>query len=382
MATADSPNKTRQQLVLDTLRREIVSGVFPPGARLPVQSELMARFGVGCSTASYALACLTREGFVVARRGAGCVVRNDPPHLRNIVVAVPQRPTQGRHWSNYFVAMTRVVAQLRAETHRPIHTVEGFEDERDAGRIELEQLTRLHGAAGIIFVTHPYMLDGSPILTEPGIPRLAVVSSESPVAGIDTRVTMGGGFFEKALDCLLTRGRRRIAVLTAASRAFTEYDERIRAAVLASGAICPPHWQIPINIGTPLTAQSVTRLLMQAGDAHGRPDGLIVADDNLVEDAVAGVIAEGIRIPEDLEIVAHCNFPWPPFKAVPLRRLGPDIGRLLRECIAVIDARRAGQAAPALIEAPAVWEAECQSVGIEEDQAGDRAGTGIEEGRP
>jgi hypothetical protein len=31
---------------------------------------------------------------------------------------------------------------------------------------------------------------------------------------------------------------------------------------------------------------------------------------------------------------------------------------MLRECVKVIDARRAGQAAPTVIEAPTVWEEE------------------------
>jgi DNA-binding LacI/PurR family transcriptional regulator len=323
-----------------------------------VQTELTARFGVGSSTVSHALGCLIREGFVEARRGAGCVVRDDPPHLNNIVVAVPQRRIPDRYWSNYYVAVGRVVGGLREESGRPIRLIEGLESPDDLGRIELEHLARTHQVAGIVFVSHPFMLKGTAILDEPGIPRLAVASRQSVLGGIDTNVTVNSAFMEKALEYLIGKGRRKIAVMFNGTSPAGAYQEGIRSVLAASGVNCPPYWQIPINIGSLATARAVTRLLMHGGAPSGRPDGLIVVDDNLVNDAVAGLVEEGIRLPEEVEVVAHCNFPWTPFTVAPIRRLGSDIEWMLRECIKVIDARRAGQAAPAVIEAPTVWEEE------------------------
>lgn len=354
MSVGQTPKQTRQRVVLETLRHEIVTGRYPPAARLPVQTELTARFGVGSSTVAQALAVLGREGFVTSRRGAGCAVCEKPPHLHNIVVAVSERHAPNRHWSNYYVAVTRVASDLRAETGRPIRLMEELEDRTGESHRMLHQLVQTQCVAGIVFVNPPLRLAGTAILDAPGIPR--VVASTKDSKAFNTRVALNGRFIEKALDYLLAQGRRNIALLTSTAGWDHEHGAHIRNVVALSGVCSPPHWQIPISIQTPQTAQSVVRLLM-----HGRerPDALIVTDDNLVDEAVAGLVVEGVRVPDELEVVAHCNFPWPPTKALAIRRLGPDIGRMMRESIATIDCLRRGQAAPAVIECEAVWEAEC-----------------------
>jgi DNA-binding LacI/PurR family transcriptional regulator len=95
-----------------------------------------------------------------------------------------------------------------------------------------------------------------------------------------------------------------------------------------------------------------------------RPDGLIVADDNLVEAATAGVAAAGVRPPRDIEIVAMTNFPHAPAAAVPVTRLGFDISRLVAVGMESLTAqRRAGESAPQHVAMPAVFEKELDQVG-------------------
>ena len=89
-----------------------------------------------------------------------------------------------------------------------------------------------------------------------------------------------------------------------------------------------------------------------------RPDALIITDDNLVEYAAAGVIAAGMRVPEELEVVAHCNFPWPTPSVVPVKRLGYEVTRILQACLDSIDLQRSGQKALPVTQIPAVFEEE------------------------
>ena len=56
------------------LAREISSGAFPPGTRLPNEAVLAARFGVHRHTARRALAILANKGAVRIRRGLGTFV--------------------------------------------------------------------------------------------------------------------------------------------------------------------------------------------------------------------------------------------------------------------------------------------------------------------
>ena len=62
------------RLIADELRREIVSGEKPPGARLPAEGELAERFGVHRNTVRQAVAALAAEHLVVPRRGSGTFV--------------------------------------------------------------------------------------------------------------------------------------------------------------------------------------------------------------------------------------------------------------------------------------------------------------------
>lgn len=64
--------------IADLLRGEIGEGLYPPGAKLPTEAELSARFGVNRHTVRHALAGLAAEGLVVARRGAGVFVAASP----------------------------------------------------------------------------------------------------------------------------------------------------------------------------------------------------------------------------------------------------------------------------------------------------------------
>lgn len=62
------------RLIADELRSEIIEGSFPPGSKLPSETTLAARFDVNRHTVRQAVAALTADNLVVARRGSGTFV--------------------------------------------------------------------------------------------------------------------------------------------------------------------------------------------------------------------------------------------------------------------------------------------------------------------
>ncbi len=60
------------------LKRQIASGVLPPGERLPSESELCKMFGVSRITAARALTELAQAGLVVRKQGVGTFVADSP----------------------------------------------------------------------------------------------------------------------------------------------------------------------------------------------------------------------------------------------------------------------------------------------------------------
>jgi len=133
---------------------------------------------------------------------------------------------------------------------------------------------------------------------------------------------------------------------------------KMQALLESRNMACPPCWDLSLSLDAPEAAMNIMRLMMRAGQVD-RPDGLIITNDNLVDDTIAGLLAERVRVPDDMEVVAHCNFPWPPVKTMPIKRLGLDVPDLLRRGIDLIDRKRTGQDIPSLVNIPAVWEDSC-----------------------
>lgn len=68
--------------IADDLRRKIETGELAPGARLPSERELAARYGAARNTAREAARLLAEEGLVVAEHGRGVFVRPTKPLVR------------------------------------------------------------------------------------------------------------------------------------------------------------------------------------------------------------------------------------------------------------------------------------------------------------
>ncbi len=64
--------------ICEALTAEIGAGHYAPGARLPSEADLSARFGVNRHTVRRALAAMAEAGLVHARRGAGVFVAARP----------------------------------------------------------------------------------------------------------------------------------------------------------------------------------------------------------------------------------------------------------------------------------------------------------------
>jgi GntR family transcriptional regulator len=71
--------KPLQQQIADTLRAEIASGKYRPGAHLPSERELGEEFGAARNTVRLGLAALVAEGLIVSSRGRGYFVRDFVP---------------------------------------------------------------------------------------------------------------------------------------------------------------------------------------------------------------------------------------------------------------------------------------------------------------
>ena len=342
-----------QMGVVRELRRRIVRDELGPGAQLPPHVALEAEFGVSALTVQRALDQLKRDGFVVARGKRGTFVVDAPPHLNRYALVFPENldvPAQSRFWTALRSEAQKFTQAADTLYELPMYQgVDGHKDSADYARL-LDDV-RAHRVAGLIFAFAPHPLRETPLVREAGVARVAIsekVDYAIPAIWVDME-----NFFARALDRVRARLCRRVAFVCPLDKgAARAWSERL---MQERGLELRPYWWHAVNIGSPQTARALLHLMMR--DPDDRPDALIVADDNLLEAATLGMLDAGAR-PGEVEIVAHCNFPYPTPAHLPVHRLGFDVREVLARCINDVDAVRAGVPPAPLFHIPACWEAE------------------------
>ncbi len=351
----------KKDRVVRELRSLIVTGNYPPLSRLPTQRRLSRQFRVSPVTVQQAFDQLARDGFIQARGPLGTYVAPRPPHTSQLALIFPDVPSTSpriRFWtalSNCAIDVDRDPAsELRIRVLYGIKADDGNED-----YLALCRDLRAQRIAGLIFACHPSMYEGTPLLDTAGMPAATRVAITS--VGIETcpdlsRVNLDGdSFLDRAFDLLASRGRSRVALLTVPGMSQA-WLGGFRSRLEARGMTTRDYWMQSPALDHPETARQLTHLLMHADQAR-RPDALVIADDNFVEHATHGLLDAGVRVPDDMDVVAHCNFPWPTPSAVPVTRIGFDARQVLDACLEAIDAARHGRG-PTEINIPARFEDE------------------------
>lgn len=128
------PRPTLWIAIADTLRHEIAQGRYVPGARLPTEDDLSARFGVNRHTVRHALAALVESGLVHTRRGSGAFVAQRPAEyplgqrvrFHQNVAASGRTPTRKMTRLESAPATLREAAALGLAKGAAVHVVEGM----------------------------------------------------------------------------------------------------------------------------------------------------------------------------------------------------------------------------------------------------------------
>lgn len=332
-------HSSKHSRVTSLLRKMICAGDYANGRRLPVQQELMEKFKVSSSTIQKALGQLETEGFIEKRQKFGTKLVEQPPHLSNIGIVFPFDPKSAGYYSKFYRTVSRAAEEYQLRNKRPFLQFHGVnETEYSPERQRLMDYVLTHRLSGIIFAGPGFEFAGTPILDEPDIPRVTM-GIQSKYPEIPAVCFNSKSFIEQAFDHLISRGLEKIAVITS----FLDETHTAELSELIASykkIYCPKQWRLELSLREPFCAHSCARLL--ASDPSNRPDGLIITDDNLAEYAIGGLFDAGIRIPEDIEVVEHCNFPCPPGTAR-TTRLGLNVEKLVSKCVELLDNQRAGE---------------------------------------
>jgi GntR family transcriptional regulator of arabinose operon len=324
----DPSSQPKYQHVFEELRREIVSGKYLPGQKLPSEAALEKRFGTSRITVGRAVGDLRREGLVERRAGSGTYVRKP--------AAEPKVPASGLSFGLLIPDLGRTeifepICQGMADapearehallwSNIPSH---GAISERQEQARQMCQRLIARKVSGVFFA--PFEALGARDRTNEGIvtafdeARIPVVlldrdylpyprRSRHDLVGIDNRRT---GFM--ATEHLILLGCRRLAFVSFPHGPST-IEERIagyREALFMHGIPADP--ELVQRLVGEDDRENVRRIVETLA-----PDGFVCANDRTAGRLMHALLALGRRIPEDVRIVGIDDIAYASLLPVPL----------------------------------------------------------------
>lgn len=358
----------KRQAILAELTRRIVGGSWHAGSRIPTQAQLELEFDAGNPTIQDVMDRLCAAGFLEARGSRGTFVVAHPPHEVDFALVFPGHPYGDGYWSRFWTALEQAAHRLASGAGKgwrfhSYYDINGHVDTEDYGQLQARLASRALG--GLIFANQPVELLDSPLLSTPGVPQVALSAGWQPgMPEVMTCYPELSSFMERAVAHLTSPAggqRRRLAAL-----AFGLSEARVAEWVQVThrhGASTQP-WLIQNpDPYKPVAIHNAVNVLLNQPPAQ-RPDGFVIADDHLVEEATRALAAAGVRMPQDMTVVAYTNFPAVPPACVPVTRLGFDAVALLTQCIATLSAARRGGPVARERFLPAVFEHELSAMTV------------------
>ncbi len=331
-------NKQKRPTLLRDLRQRIVGGDWKPGEKLPSREVFEQMLGASRVTVQRVFDKLVQEGFVEVNGRRDTRIALEPPHLTRYALAFPTNPSSSTiRWNRFWGALHDVSMNLRrsddSATVLPFFNIDGHQDVHDYQQLLLAM--RHHLVAGIIFPSYPSeMLLKSPLMKEPGIPRVVIAANlnladEYKVSTVDLDNT---SFFMKACEYLRHRDCRTVGLILPAGLDIQRHVLPVLAQYELS---CPPYWMHRLQPASAEVVSSIVQLMLR--NSADRPQGLIVANDHFADPATQGLIASGLRVPEQIPVVFHENFPSTSVPLLKVQRLGFDARQVIKACMDLID---------------------------------------------
>ena len=146
---------TLHERILSDVRDNILGGTWPPGHRIPFETDMAADYGVSRMTVNKALTQLTREGYLERRRKGGTFVARPRGQSAVMTIANIGEEVRERGGAYSFTLLNRSV--------------------REAGPDDLTQLPGMEAGQRIIALDYVHHADSEPFCHERRIINLTSV---------------------------------------------------------------------------------------------------------------------------------------------------------------------------------------------------------------
>lgn len=279
----------------------LVRKSLKPGDKLDSERQLADSLGVSLPTVREALSILAEQGLIERRHGSGTYVL-DPNANRH--VAVLMELDIGHPRTSFFY--TRLVQSVRLQLEEKGfnvrlytgHTAPGTEFYGLTCRDFLQD-TQDNRISAVVAIALPYLPSWTQPLIELGIPLVGGEYAFPFGPILDQQSIIRAG-----VRRLAESGRTRLAMIGGGGGEVTSV---FKDALGEYGLEYRAEWA-PDTGGQPAASGLGWRLFRTVWEARlVKPDGLLVMDDMLFQDAAMAMLEADVRVPSDLLVVTESN---------------------------------------------------------------------------
>lgn len=335
------------------LQRQILTGALRPAQRLPTTQELAAEWNVSGKTVQLAMQRLNAAGLIERKPMRGTFVRaRTEKALIGIIIGADLL-----HADTYFDRALVKAIQTELQQYRWDYRVYDLGGRQDKEKAEI--------CRHLLWDIRNHTFKGLVCYPSAGRFRDEVFSTDLPKVFLGAEVIENkAAFARSAVDELARRGRKRLFYLRTGSleRGHTDdidgfWESCAAHGLKASrGSICQAR---PFPEGARYgsaewAGYDQMRDLIDAWEKRGsHPDGLIVKDDVMMRGVAVALREQGVRVPEDLEVVCATSEEIHHLYAVPVIRYEYPITEVARQLVSRLWKMIAGETVdpqPAVIQ--------------------------------
>ncbi len=308
------PTDLASRQLADQVREKILLGKLAAGTKLPPTEELARFWHTNIRNVQQALSLLAKEGLLSRMPGRGTIVRARAAHLTRIGMYVTRElclDSIARFSHEVMSALT-----MRMDRFDIKHDL--WMDPRPPGAwdtewTDLTEAIRRREMQGVIAVSVSVTL--RKWLDALQVP-VAYLGDFLPTSvNLDTRQ-----YLELSLRRLKEQGCRTVGWITGLSPGATRYFDEFMDLTKAMGLRVKSEWvcaatsELPSRDCEPLGYDKFRAIWRQ----NVRPEGIVVEDDVVGRGVISAILAQRVRVPEEVKMVFQANAEIPlvcPFPA-------------------------------------------------------------------
>lgn len=289
--TSDESKPLYKQVV-EWFEHNIDTGDLEAGTKLPSTDALAEELHVGRKVIQQSFEILSDRGFLERSPGRGTFIAQNV-HNRTIAVLFPSDLFSLETFSFFRLVWNEVLEIIKNNNYKAsLHFPTDNDDVKRCAN-DLRKLAEAGKIKGLISF-------GSNMEFDLAVPSITGTSGQAQASTRDTLVFRG-------LNYLITRGYKNIALLEHGTKSkpsggVTAGIEQILKDYSDDISIFAYQGH---NSDIERDGRAVTHEILSS--PAGRPEALLVTDDHLARGAIFAIMEHGLKIPDDIAIIAHSN---------------------------------------------------------------------------